>query len=390
MYYDIVYVTRDKISTEETVSDNRMNRGNRSGVRGGNRPSSQSQYHRHQEHGAHGRRLIPAWLLIVLDILFLGVALNVFAILYSLPSTFEGTKVIGKLETKAPAPTTSPIATPAASPTANESATAGEQTAEPTATPEPVDLGMWGEKFADKFATGDPEQTEASYKSKDINVTVTKVQEDNLTYFVADIYVRNLQNFRTVLANDTLGKSQRESQESMAKRSGAIISINTDNYGDLDDGYCVKNGELARETAFDDILVLYTDGTMKTYLKGKYNLEDINDAWQVWSFGPQLLQDGETMETFNSRVNPVNPRSAMGYYEPGHYCFVVVDGRQGSYSEGLTLKEMSQLMKSLGCTVAYNMDGGQSSMMFFMGKLVNKPYKDGRVVTDIAIIGEAN
>ncbi len=332
---------------------------------------------------------MPVWLLVVVDILCLGVALNVFAILNSLPSEFSGTKTIGTLETKAPSASPSPVASPQASPSAQTGGASG-QTEEPTSTPEPADLGMWGGKFADKFATGEAEQTENSYKSKDINVTIQKVQQDNLTYFVADIYIRNLQNFRTILANDKLGKAQQEAQGEMAKRSGAILSINTDNYGDLQNGYCVKNGELARDTAFDDILVMYTDGTMKTFLKGQYSLEDINDAWQVWSFGPQLLQDGEPMENFNSRVNPANPRSAMGYFEPGHYCFVLVDGRQGSYSQGLTLKDLSQLMKSLGCTVAYNMDGGQSSMMYFMGKLVNKPYKDGRAVSDVAIIGEAN
>ncbi len=372
------------------MSDHRMYRG-RGGARGGH-PSGPSSNRRPQSYGTH-RRQLPVWLLVVIDIMFLGVALNIFAILNSVPSEFKGTKTIGKLETKAPSPSPSPVTTPQASPTegiGTQTDDLNGQTEEPTNTPEPVDQGMWGAKFTDKFAAGEPEQTENSYKSKDINVTIKKVQEENLTYFVADIYVRNLQNFRTILANDKLGKSQQESQESMAKRSGAILSINTDNYSDLPNGYCVKNGELARDTEFQDILVLYTDGTMKTFLEGKYSLEDINDAWQVWSFGPQLLQDGETMEKFNSQVNPANPRSAMGYYEPGHYCFVLVDGRQGSYSAGLTLKEMSKLMKNLGCTVAYNMDGGQSSMLYFMGKLVNKPYKDGREVSDIAIIGEAN
>jgi exopolysaccharide biosynthesis protein len=52
-------------------------------------------------------------------------------------------------------------------------------------------------------------------------------------------------------------------------------------------------------------------------------------VWQIFYFGPMLLdEEGHAMKKFNSDVNPVNPRSVIGYYEPGHYCFLVVDGRQ--------------------------------------------------------------
>jgi exopolysaccharide biosynthesis protein len=42
---------------------------------------------------------------------------------------------------------------------------------------------------------------------------------------------------------------------------------------------------------------------------------------------------------------------------------VVVDGRQERYSEGMTLQEMGDLMRGLGCWRATNMDGGGSSVM---------------------------
>jgi exopolysaccharide biosynthesis protein len=94
------------------------------------------------------------------------------------------------------------------------------------------------------------------------------------------------------------------------------------------------------------------------------------------------------MEEFNSSVNPSNPRTAVGYYEPGHYCFVVVDGRQPGYSDGYSTKELSELMFSLGCTVAYNMDGGKSSEMAFNGAFYNKPYHGGRGTSDILYIAD--
>jgi len=101
-----------------------------------------------------------------------------------------------------------------------------------------------------------------------------------------------------------------------------------------------------------------------------------------------LLQDGKPMEKFNSVVTPRNPRAAIGYYEPGHYCFVLVDGRQDGYSRGLSLKELSQLFYELGCKEAYNLDGGQTAVMAFMGQLANRPYNGGRDVSDIIYIAE--
>jgi len=87
-------------------------------------------------------------------------------------------------------------------------------------------------------------------------------------------------------------------------------------------------------------------------------------------------------------VNPRNPRSALGYFEPGHYCFILVDGRQPGYSDGLTLEDLSQVFYDLGCTVAYNLDGGQTAVMAFMGEETNIPYEGGRQTSDILFIAE--
>jgi exopolysaccharide biosynthesis protein len=73
----------------------------------------------------------------------------------------------------------------------------------------------------------------------------------------------------------------------------------------------------------------------------------------------------------------------IGYYEPGHYAFVIVDGRTKYYSEGMTFTEVSAFMAELGCKVAYNLDGGQSAQMVLEDNLVNMPANGGRRVGDI-------
>ena len=57
-----------------------------------------------------------------------------------------------------------------------------------------------------------------------------------------------------------------------------------------------------------------------------------------------------------------NPRTGIGYFEPGHYCLVVVDGRDGDSAPGASIEEFASVFESLGCTQAYNLDGGGSSL----------------------------
>ena len=91
------------------------------------------------------------------------------------------------------------------------------------------------------------------------------------------------------------------------------------------------------------------------------------------------------------RAMASNPRTAIGLIDNNHYLFVVSDGRTQE-SEGLSLYQLAQFMKSLGAKTAYNLDGGGSSTMVFQGSLINKPTTSGRdirerKVSDIVYIG---
>lgn len=63
-------------------------------------------------------------------------------------------------------------------------------------------------------------------------------------------------------------------------------------------------------------------------------------------------------------------------------------GGQAGYSTGLRMEALSKLFYDLGCKEAYNLDGGQSAVMAFDGKLANQPYGGGRSISDILYIGE--
>lgn len=240
-------------------------------------------------------------------------------------------------------------------------------------------------------------KTETGYTSPNIAVTVEKHtmgEEDELvTYYVADVRLRSIDCFRTAFAKDTFGQGIKEGLLDIANRHNAIVALSGDYYGMHASKSVVRNGVVYRQKNGDeDVCVLYRDGTMKIFYNNEtFNAkqEVENGAWQAWSFGPSLFKkDGTPLTSYSGYLAKEHPRSAIGYYEAGHYAFVVVDGRAANYSQGVTMAGLASLMKELGCTLAYNLDGGQTAQMAFGGEVVNQPYKGGRVVSDILYIGE--
>lgn len=266
------------------------------------------------------------------------------------------------------------------------------QAEDPSGGNEPVSLS---DKFASHYSAT-VEQTENSYTSPNLAITVTEetTEDGSITYYLADLYIRDISCFQTVLAEDTYGSGYRDSILNMAALNQALLAINGDYYGNTSEGVVIRNGIIYRANPTDcDVCVLYNDGTMKVMPGSSFSVEDAvaNGAWQAWTFGPALLDaNGNAITTFSSsgRMISANPRTAIGYYEPGHYCMIVVDGR-GS-SAGITLPELSKLFEDLGCQAAYNLDGGNSSIMVWGNEIINHPSGGGRESSDALLIAEVN
>ena len=90
-------------------------------------------------------------------------------------------------------------------------------------------------------------------------------------------------------------------------------------------------------------------------------------------FGPILVRDGDVKPTHHLR-HLAAARAAIGMVEKGHYWCVIVEGRIRE-SKGMTCHQLAELMGSLGCSMAFNLDGGWTSAMVFMGKQLNQQIK---------------
>lgn len=333
---------------------------------------------------------------ILLDLLAIGICLNVFAYFHHVRKPIPSPKALS-----------SP--TPAVSVEAAASSPAEPATVAPTATEAPAapassNTGLLGGKFAEKFTSGEVEQTEDSYRSANVCIEMKTVAAGTadrpIVYYVADIYLKDLSSFRTALAYEYEEQNEGSRKNVMStlqlsELTGSLVAISGDNYTFRKEGLiAVRNGvEWYNETPLaDDICVLYYDGTMETYRADETRDAQISEIYakkpyQIWTFGPELLENGEIPEQFS--INKENPLSGIGYFEPGHYCFILVDGRQSGYSWGMNYSQFAQVFKDLGCTVAYNLDGGDTAVMTFNGAWQSHPQDEKpRDTSDILYIGE--
>lgn len=109
----------------------------------------------------------------------------------------------------------------------------------------------------------------------------------------------------------------------------------------------------------------------------------------IISGGPYLVRDGEVFVDMTAQklasIGGRNPRSAIGYTSENNLILVAVDGREGS-SIGMTLMELANFMKAVGCIGAINLDGGGSTVMYVNGQVVNKPQVKGGIPLSNAIV----
>lgn len=246
---------------------------------------------------------------------------------------------------------------------------------------------------------------EWSYKSSDMSISIEKVVtgsgSQQITYYAADVQVKDASQLQAAFAKNSFGTNIVEPTSDIAAAHEAVFAVNGDYYGFRSDGVVIRNGILYRNEPAREAAVLYADGTMASFDESEISAETLLEqgALQTLSFGPALVKEGKAVEYFNNvkidtnfgnrSISNANPRTGIGMIAPNHYVFVVVDGRTDE-SRGMTLEEFAQLFAELGVTEAYNLDGGGSSTMYFMGRVVNNPAarQGERGVSDILYLGE--
>ena len=239
-----------------------------------------------------------------------------------------------------------------------------------------------------------------TYSDSKRKITVTQYRAYDSNIYVADVEVTDGTSILSAFANNTYGRNITDTTSDMAEENNAVLAINGDYYGARQSGYVIRNGVVYRNQGSNgEDMVISKDGSLSFIFESDTTTDSLmqKQAWQVLSFGPVLVENGQVAVSENDEVGMAmasNPRTAIGTVAKNHYLFVVSDGRT-SESAGLSLYELANFMKSLGATNVYNLDGGGSSTMVFQGEVVNNPTTNGnkiseRAVSDILYIGKSS
>ena len=242
--------------------------------------------------------------------------------------------------------------------------------------------------------------TDTSYSDDNISVTLTEKTVSNTQVYITDVTVSSSEYLKTAFAQNTYGNNVTAKTSETAANNNAILAVNGDYYGANTTGYVIRNGVVYRDTVREDSsngdLAIYKDGSFKIIYEDQVSADQLvkDGVVNLLAFGPSLVENGEIAVDTNSEVGQSmssNPRTAIGIIDENHYIIIVSDGRT-SESEGLSLYQMAEIMKSYGVKTAYNLDGGGSSTLYFNGHVINKPTTNGntiseRSVSDIVYIG---
>ncbi len=168
-------------------------------------------------------------------------------------------------------------------------------------------------------------------------------------------------------------------------------------------------GEGANATIPEDGFVISANGAPLAEALASVSVGDeiavgaqINDAWKDAKFmlatGPTLLRNGNVSISMNENSTFAaarHPRSAVGMSSDGtKLYFVTIDGRQPGYSQGATMRELAEYMRSIGAYNAINLDGGGSTTMvarlpyFEQATVINRPsdQRERSVPTTLQVI----
>ncbi len=275
------------------------------------------------------------------------------------------------------------------------SACAEEATAEKTlsATPLPID-------FSAGMMPNPANFTADGYEDESIRVRAETVEENGVTYRVVWVEIADASQMRTATAGK-LTSSAVALTSSMAKKNNAIVALNGDYFSNdpAKTSFEYRMGEKIRSKSNSkkDILIIDENGDFHLFIKSDAEkMQGFADSGHqiinAFTFGPALVIDGEECDIDDEYgYNPNNdePRMGIGQMGPLSYVIVLAEGRLKN-SDGVTQQELAHYMFSLGCTQAYNLDGGNSATLVFNGEYYQKKtQKNERALSDIIYFASA-
>lgn len=247
--------------------------------------------------------------------------------------------------------------------------------------PNPAGFTAYKKDGITHYTYEDPTITVDCWKEK------TRVDGTSVVINFSRVKVAHPTQVRTSFAGGKYGLTRRIRGSKIAAKVNAVVAVNGDLYNYHKYGLLYRQGTLYRSKASNqDTLLIDENGDfhiMTSNEAKKTGFCEKNVIYNSFNFGPALVIDGELQyyRTATSSGLPAhhfghNPRTAVGQLGQLEYLLVAVEGRTYS-SGGISTNDLAKIMHERGCIQAYNLDGGQSSTMYFNGKTFNEISNNG-------------
>ena len=264
---------------------------------------------------------------------------------------------------------------------------------------------------------GNPVQV---YEDSTIRVVISEDTWMKTGIWMADVTVADASQLRTVSQGngDFSNKNARGKALSLAKHMNAVVALNGDSWGASEkNGYGVvlRQGNLIASRLDNngkhlmDLLLIDANGDFHgVHAAAEGDLDDPTSVGgvpvvNIFSFGPILVENGEKITDFqgtdresraggtwmNMRTDDFSQRVALCQVGPLHYKVITCAGHRSGH-RGLTLPEFTDYLVTQDVQFAYNLDGGESTMLYFFntGK-INLKNTEMRELWDIIYFASA-
>lgn len=213
------------------------------------------------------------------------------------------------------------------------------------------------------------------------NTMIVKINGDG--YVGRLVIVKNTDQV-CIESASTLGKKG-EAASVFAKRYDAEVVINASGFKDngghgnggiVKGSYVLDGVEYGKqENKHWKFVGIKKDNRL--YISSRKNTDISDYRWGI-EFYPALIVDGENVVD-GSYCMGIQPRTVIGQSKEGDILMLVVDGRQVGYSLGCTVADCRDVLFAYNAYQGMNLDGGSSSVLYYKGKLINKPSSVGGV-----------
>ncbi len=231
--------------------------------------------------------------------------------------------------------------------------------------------------------------TEDGYQDESITVKLETRKQDDVIWRIAWVEIQSPAQFRTAIAGKKVTSSTTARPSKIAAEKNAVVAMSGDYYSDdpTKTTFEYRMGEVIKATKtrnktnrLKDILIIDENGDFHLFVKSAGVTDFVkaktHQIINAFTFGPALVIDGEAAaldKEYGYNPSGKDPRAAIGQTGKLSYVLVIAEGRYGP-SVGATHQMVADFMAALGCTQAYNLDGGGTATMVFN----NEYYQTGR------------